>query len=410
MKEGLIGPFRQLLPLADLPLNGPIRDDELDILSEAGMWIQDGHIKKIGVFDRMRTQLPEDKILLLEEDYVGVPGLVDAHTHICYAGSRAKDYAMRVGGKTYLEIAREGGGIWSSVQQTRAASLEALKVGIGGRLHRHASEGVTTCEIKSGYGLTVASELNMLRAIQQVDAEQPIDVISTCLAAHIPPKDFDGDGGAYLDHLLAELLPVIQQEQLSRRIDIFIEEGAFNEEESSSYLLAAKQMGFSLTVHADQFHPGGSEVAVKVGAVSADHLEAVEEEEIKLLSRHPIVSVALPGASLGLGEPYAPVRRLLDAGACVAIASDWNPGSAPMGDLLLQAAVLGAAEHLSLAETFAAITYRAAAALELQDRGQLKEGMLADLLAFPCSDYRDIFYYQGKLKPAKVWKKGVLVS
>lgn len=406
----LIGPFRQLLPMKGLPMRGPIEDEDLTVMENAGILIQDGQIKAIGSFQDLRKDLSDADIHYLDGEYVGMPGLIDAHTHICYAGSRARDYAMRVAGKSYLDIAREGGGIWSSVQKTRAASLEALKAGIHQRLRRHAREGVTTCEVKSGYGLTVASELNMLRAIQQVNAEQPIDLIATCLAAHIPPKDFDGDNAAYLGHLLSDLLPVVQQEQLSRRVDIFIEEGAFNEEDSTQYLLAAKEMGFSLTVHADQFHPGGSEVAVNVGAISADHLEAVEEAEIKLLSQSPIVSVALPGASLGLGEPYTPARRLLDAGACVAIASDWNPGSAPMGDLLMQAAILGAAEHLSMAETLAGIGFRAGAALELTDRGQLRKGMLADVLAFPTDDYRDICYHQGKLKPEMVWKRGVRVS
>lgn len=165
-------------------------------------------------------------------------------------------------------------------------------------------------------------------------------------------------------------------------------------------------MGFDITVHADQFSTGGSEVAVNVGAVSADHLEASGEEEIKRLAASETVAVALPGASLGLGMGFAPARKLLNAGACLAIASDWNPGSAPMGDLLLQASVLSAYEKLTTAETFAGLTFRAAKALNLYDRGILEKGKLADMQAYPCTDYREILYHQGKLKPIKVYKKG----
>ncbi len=162
-------------------------------------------------------------------------------------------------------------------------------------------------------------------------------------------------------------------------------------------------MGFDITIHADQFTTGGSAVAVKLGAVSADHLEASRDTEIKLLANSDTVAVVLPGASLGLGMQYAPARKLLDAGACLAIASDWNPGSAPMGDLLTQAAILGAAEKLNTAETFAGLTYRAAKALNLNDRGIIAPGMRADMQAYPCSDFREILYHQGKLKPAQVW-------
>jgi imidazolonepropionase len=164
------------------------------------------------------------------------------------------------------------------------------------------------------------------------------------------------------------------------------------------YLNKAKQIGFDVTVHADQFTTGGSEVAVNMGAVSADHLEASGEQEIKLLANSNTVAAVLPGASLGLGMPYAPARKLLDAGACVAIASDWNPGSAPMGDLLMQAAAMSAAEKLSTAEVFAGLTFRAAKALRLNDRGTLTAGFRADMQAYPTDDYREILYHQGKLR------------
>ncbi len=182
-------------------------------------------------------------------------------------------------------------------------------------------------------------------------------------------------------------------------MDVFIEKNAFDGNAALDYLNRAKHSGFDVTVHADQFTAGGSEVAVKAGAVSADHLEASSDKEINSLAKSNTVAVALPGASLGLGMPYAPARKLLDAGACLAIASDWNPGSAPMGNLLLQAAVLGAAQKLSNAEVFAGLTFRAAKALNLTDRGALAAGLCADLQVYPTNDYREILYHQGSLRP-----------
>ena len=174
------------------------------------------------------------------------------------------------------------------------------------------------------------------------------------------------------------------------------------------YLSDAKKLGFDITIHADQFTTGGSELAVKLGALSADHLEASTEREIDMLAQSDVVSVALPGASLGLGMQFTPARKLLDAGASLAISTDWNPGSAPMGDLLVQASLLGIYEKLSSAELLAGITFRAAKALGLSDRGRLSVGFQADMIAFPVKDYRDVFYNQGRVKPSMVWKKGIL--
>jgi imidazolonepropionase len=267
-------------------------------------------------------------------------------------------------------------------------------------------EGVTTIEVKSGYGLSLEEELKMLRAIKGAGLLTKATLIPTCLAAHMVPKDFAGSETEYLDQVLHTLLPAVQQAALAARIDIFIEETAFSATTAMDFLAQAKQLGFDITVHADQFSSGGSAVAVATGASSADHLEASNETDISRLASADIVSVVLPGASLGLGMHYAPARRLLDAGSCVAIASDWNPGSAPMGDLLLQAALLSAAEKLSTAEVLAGLTSRAAKALQLKDVGRLAPGFAADMQAYPTADYRDLLYYQGKMKPIQVWKAG----
>ncbi|MDB5025660.1 MAG: imidazolonepropionase [Mucilaginibacter sp.] len=402
----LIGPFTQILSLAALPLKGAIADDALQIIPNGGVLTAGGLISAVGDFEELRKINGKAEIDEISGQQVLLPGFVDCHTHLCFAGDRSKDYAMRLAGKSYLEIAHSGGGIWDSVTQIRLTSKEILAGLLLQRVSRHASEGVTTIEIKSGYGLKVEEELKQLYAIKLAAAGSAIDLIPTCLAAHILPKDFSGLAADYLEHVLNDLLPAIKKENLAARADIFIEQGAFNPTNATDYLRAAKQMGFDVTVHADQFTRAGSEVAVSVGAVSADHLEASGQKEIKRLAASETVAVALPGASLGLGIGFAPARKLLNAGACLAIASDWNPGSAPMGDLLMQASVLSVYEKLTTAEVFAGLTYRAAKALNLHDRGSLEKGKLADFQAYLCNDYRQILYYQGKLKPARVWKKG----
>lgn len=404
----LIGPFTQILTMAGLPKAGPLADNQLEVLEQAGVLLKGEAIVAVGSYAQLVHEAAKNchQVQELEGSLVLLPGLIDAHTHLCFAGSRANDYALRVAGKSYLEIARSGGGILDSVRKTRAATKEELVQLLKLRCDRHLGEGVTTCEVKSGYGLTVNDELKMLEAIQQVHQEHALDLVPTCLAAHMRPPEFS-DSKAYLAYIQEELLPKIKERNLAQRVDIFIEDTAFTEVESLPYLTAAKALGFDIAVHADQFSPGGSRIAAQVQAASADHLEASEAQEIELLREADVVATVLPGASLGLGMHYAPARKMLDGGLCVAIATDWNPGSAPMGDLLLQAALLGAAQKLTIAETLAGITHRAAYALRLPDRGTLAPGRLADMIAFPVTNYQEILYHQGKIKPVKVWKRGV---
>lgn len=394
-----------------IPMKGAVADHLLPILEEVGIWIADGLIQHVGKFQEMLHEAEQQQIAItrLQGDHVCLPGFIDSHTHICFGGTRANDYAMRNAGSSYLEIAKAGGGIWDTVTQTRKATEEDLIKKTLKRARQHLRNGVTTIEVKSGYGLSVAAELKMLRAIKQANAQLPIDLIPTCLAAHMLPKDFTGNAGAYLQEISTLLFPVLKEERLTNRIDAFIEESAFSATEIAPYFKQAKAMGFDLTVHADQFSPGGSAVAVAFGAISADHLEASTAEEIALLAKSEVIATALPGASLGLGCNFAPARRLLDAGCALAIASDHNPGSAPMGDLLTQAAILGAFEKLSNAEVLAGITFRAAAALNLADRGKLAAGYLADFTLFHTDNYKEIFYHQGAFKPCMVFKNGQLV-
>ncbi len=405
----IIGPFSQILTMDNVALKGALQDSDLNVLSNVAVLIENGLIHSVGDFDLLKKDFPNADIEEVQEENVLLPGLIDSHTHICFAGSRAKDYAMRNAGKSYLEIAKEGGGIMDTVRATRRASKEELVSNTLMRLDKQLSNGITTTEVKSGYGLTVADELKMLEAIKEAATKSKSSVISTCLAAHIFPKDFDGSIEQYLQMMVSELFPQLLSKELSCRVDAFIEEEAFNSHNIGPYFDAAKQMGFDITVHADQFHAGGSKVAIEVGAISADHLEASTDQEIMALAESDVIAVALPGASIGLGCAFTPARKLLDAGTCLSIASDWNPGSGPMGDLLTSACVLQTFEKLSNAEVFAAITSRAAAALHLKDRGVISAGYKADLVAFPTADFREILYHQGQMKPAKVWINGASV-
>ena len=398
----LIGPFTQIITLNGLSLKGSLTDDQLEVIGQGGVVVEGGVIVEVGEFKRLSRDYAE--IQHIKESMVLIPGLVDAHTHLVWGGSRAKDYTMRMGGATYQEILSQGGGIFDTVAKTQSADPHTLQDDLIRRAERHLADGVTTIEVKSGYGLVKDQELKILQTIKEAKSQVTPDLIPTCLAAHVCPKDFKTK--EFLDYLSNELLPEIRVKGLAKRIDIFVEENAFPSDIARPYLEAAKKLGFDLTIHADQFTTGGSQLAVDMGALSADHLEASGEKEIRAIVQSDVVAVALPGASLGLGMQFTPARKLLDAGASLAIATDWNPGSAPMGDLLVQASLIGIYEHLSSAELLSAITFRAAGALNLKDRGKIQEGLKADFIGFATDDYREIFYQQGKLKPTKVWKDG----
>ncbi len=400
----LIGPFSQIVTMDKLAPRGKIKDESLEILANGGILISESKIADVGDYDVLKAKYPQADLDIINQPTVCLPGLIDMHTHICWAGTRANDYAMRLNGKSYLEIAEAGGGIWSTVLNTRKASLEELTE----RTIKHAEElyaqGITTIEVKSGYGLTVEDELKMLRAIKEANKQTATELIPTCLAAHMKPLDFDGTDRDYLEHIIENLLPKVKEEGLAKRVDIFTEKTAFSVEDSHYYLSKAKEMGFEITIHGDQFSNNAASLAVELGALSIDHLEYADEKEIEILSKGNTVAVALPGASIGLGDRFTPARKLLDAGCPLAIASDWNPGSAPMGNLLTQAAILGTMEKLSMAETWAALTVRAANALGRDDIGVIAVGKKADLAIFPTENFRDILYKQGQLQPCRVIK------
>ncbi|MEG0188545.1 MAG: imidazolonepropionase, partial [Algoriella sp.] len=378
----LIGPFKQIITLANLPLKGKLNDNQLEIIENGGIIVDEEKIIEVGDFELLSQNNSTIEIERIESEQILLPGFVDSHTHICFGGNRAKDFAMRLDGKTYLEIAESGGGIWSTVTQTRNKTVDELKDITLKNSVQLTKQGITTAEVKSGYALSVEGEIKMLEAINMANQETEIDLIPTFLGAHMKPKDFEGSNREYLEILIKEVFPKLKSDQLANRIDIFVEQSAFSVEEGDYYLNEAQKQGFEITIHADQFTPGGSSLATKYNALSADHLEFSGEEEVKNLANSDVVATVLPGASIGLGMQYSPARKLLDAGCCVAIASDWNPGSAPMGNLLTQASILATFEKLSMAEVLAAITFRAAKALNLADRGTIEKGKKADFISF----------------------------
>ena len=402
----ITGPFKQIITLANLPLRGKLADEHLEIIENGGILSENGKIVDVGNFNGLKTAYPTAQIENITGSQVALPAFTDAHTHICFGGNRANDFAMRNAGKTYLEIAESGGGIWSSVQHTRAASEDELLKTTLERINFLISLGITTIEIKSGYGLDVENELKMLRVIKKAQNFTKATLVPTCLSAHLKPRDFEGDNVEYLQYILNEILPKVKEENLAKRVDIFIEKSAFQPEESRNFLMKAKEMGFEITVHADQFTPGSSRIAVEVGAKSADHLEATADEDIDFIASSETVAVALPGASLGLGEKFSPARKILDKNGILAIASDWNPGSAPMGNLITQASILAAFEKLSTAEVLAGITFRSAFALSLEDRGTLEKGKKADFVTFKTDNFQNILYQQGRLNAENVFVDG----
>jgi len=403
----LIGPFKQIITLAHLPLRGKLSDSQLEIIEDGGIIVENGKIIEVGNFDAIANRAKQSiEIEKIQDTQIALPAFTDSHTHICFGGNRANDFAMRNAGKTYLEIAESGGGIWSSVQHTRNVTEEELLKTTLERINFLISLGITTIEIKSGYGLDLENELKMLRVIKKAQELTKATLVPTCLSAHLKPKDFDGTNEEYLNYILNEILPKVKEENLAKRVDIFIEKSAFQPEEGKGFLLKAKKMGFEITVHADQFTSGSSRIAVEVGAKSADHLEATTDEDLDFLAKSQTVATALPGASLGLGENYTPARKILDRDGILAIASDWNPGSAPMGNLITQASILATYQKLSTAEVLAGITFRSAYALSLEDRGKLEKGMKADFVTFKTDNFQNVLYQQGSLKAENVYIDG----
>jgi imidazolonepropionase len=342
---------------------------------------------------------------------VVLPGFVDSHTHLIFAGSREDEFEQRLQGRSYQEIAERGGGINATVRRVRAASKEELKALARPRLDRLLRFGVTTVEVKSGYGLTLADELKCLEAIAELNAEGPLELVPTFLGAHAVPPEWHGRRNAYVTLLVDEMLPEVARGRLAEFCDVFCETGVFSLDESARILTRARDLGFGLKLHADELTPlGGAELGVRLGAVSADHLLHVTQAGVDALAASGTIATLLPGTAFFLGLPYAPARRLIDGGAVVALASDCNPGTCPTENLPLVGAMACTQMRMLPAEAVAALTLNAAAAVGRSDRvGSLEVGKQADLVLLDAADYRRLFYHFGVNHVEQVLKRGRVV-
>ncbi len=380
---------------------------QLDVLEDAAVWIgDDGRIHAVGPYPSLRKHAAATEVV--EVDGVLFPGFVDAHTHAVFGGPRLEDHERRARGINYQEIAAAGGGILQSVRDLRGRSGEELRDLTARRLETLLQLGTTTVEVKSGYGLTVEDELKQLDVVRALRGRPP-RLVATFLGAHEVPEEHRSDPERYVQLVLEEMLPAVARHGLARFCDVFCEPGVFSVDQSRRILDAARRYGLAVKVHADELDgSGGAELAVAAGAISADHLAAVSDRGVAALAGSRTVAVLLPGTMLFLGKRHqAPARRLMDAGAAVALATDFNPGSSPGMSLPLMA-MLGISQMGMLpAEAITAITVNGAAALgEAGVAGQIAPGFRADLLLLGVRDWREVPYWYGANLVRGTWVGG----
>jgi imidazolonepropionase len=379
----LIYDATQVLTLASP--DGPKRGTamrELGIIPDGAVAIRDGRLLDVGPSDELRSQVRAAQTLYAGGHLI-MPGLVDPHTHLVWAGHRADEFEMRLGGASYMEIMAAGGGIMNTVRQTRAASLDDLVSQTRRRLEQMLVNGTTTVEIKTGYGLDTKDELKQLQAIRRLQVESPATIVPTFLGAHAVPAEYQGRTEEYVDLVVEEMLPAVARDDPPPFCDVFCEEGAFSLEQARRILEAAKALGFGVKIHADEFKPlGGTRLAVELGATSADHLVCTPPEEIALLAGSDTIAVALPGTPFGLGHgEYTPARAIIDGGGAVALATDCNPGTCWCESMQFMIALACRYMGMTPAEAICAATINAAHAVGLGHQvGSLEPGKRADLI------------------------------
>jgi imidazolonepropionase len=380
------------------------------VVEDGALVLRDGRIDWLGPTRDLPPTPAGAEVVDLSGSVV-LAGLVDSHTHLVFAGSREDEWEQRLRGRTYAEIAAAGGGILSTVRRVRAASKEELKDLARPRLRRLLAFGVTTAEVKSGYGLTTADEVKCLEAVAELNAEGPLELVPTFLGAHAVPPEFAHDRTGFVRLLCAETLPEVARRGLAEFCDVFCDQGAFSPGEAETVLGRARELGLRLKLHADELSPlGGAEMAARLGAASADHLLRVSDAGVEALAASDVVATLLPGTAFFLGVDYAPARRLIDRGAAVALASDCNPGTCPTENLPLAGAIACARMGMLPGEALAALTLNAAAAVGRGGRvGSLAVGKQADLAVFGVPDYRRLFYHFGVNHVRLVFKRGRVV-
>jgi imidazolonepropionase len=382
---------------------------ELAIVRDGGMLIRDGAIVATGASAEIEKQTSGAEILDAAGRLV-LPGFVDAHTHLVFAGKRLDDFERRARGETYEQIASAGGGIWSTVEKTRAATEADLFA----RARTHAGwflqGGTTTVEAKSGYGLTLEDELKILRVIRRLTLETPLECVSTFLGAHAIPREHKAP--EYLDLVVNEMLPRIVAEKLAEFCDVFCERGYFDLEQSRTVLSAAAQRGLKLRAHVDQLtNSGGAKLAAELRTTTADHLEKTDEQGIKALKSAGVQPVLLPGSVYALGSTaYPRAREMIEAGLALVIATDFNPGSSPTPSMSMVLSLACTQMKMSPAEAIAASTINAAYSLNRGDKiGSLEAGKTANFAIFDCEDYRELAYWFGLPQTHAVYAGGKCV-
>ncbi len=381
------------------------------ILERVSVLTDGGQVAALGSESELRAAAPDGQVVDCGGGVLA-PGFVDSHTHALFGRPRFDEQELRAAGIDYMEIARRGGGIHASVRDLRARSEDELVALARPRLLRLAASGVTTVEVKSGYGLSLDDELKSLRAIRRLAAELPLRIVATFLGAHEIPLEYrDRESGRreYIDLLVREMMPRVASEKLARFADVFCEPGVYTNEEARRILLAAREQGFALKLHADELSPaGGAELAAELGATSADHLAAISEAGVAALARSQTVATLLPGTMLFLGKPrQAPARALIDGGAAIALATDFNPGTSPLTNFALLLTLGVSQLRLSVAETLTAGTVNGAAALGLANRvGQIAPGFSADLALYAVDDVRELPYWLGERRCTASWVRG----
>ncbi len=416
----LIHSASQLLTLQGGPQRG-LALGSLSIIEDGAVLLRDGLISELGTTRDLRRLHPDEPVLDASGCVV-MPGFVDPHTHVVWSGDRAAEFEMKLAGAKYLDILAAGGGIISTVRRTRASSVKSLMEETCPRLARMFAYGTTTAEAKTGYGLESETELRMLQVILALDASGPVELVPTFLGAHAIPPEYQGRSQDYTDLLCTEMLPFIRhwwgsQPQLASRplpfVDVFCETGAFNLAQSRQILAKARDLGFPLKLHADEFdNLGGASLGVELGAVSADHLVKTSPEDIKALASSDTVAVSLPCTPFGLAESeFTPAHRIISAGGLLALASDCNPGTAWCESMQFVIALACRALKLTPAQAVAASTINAAYAIRRHDRvGSLEPGKQADLLILSVPDYRHLGYRFGTNLVRQVIKRGQVYS
>ncbi len=386
---------------------------ELGLISHAAMLIADGRIRATGSYAELRGKIDAGTTVVDAAGRLVTPGFVDAHTHLVFAGNRAAEFELRIGGATYQEIAATGGGIQSTVAKTRAATEDELLA--QARKHRDwmLRGGTTTLEVKSGYGLNRETELRMLQVMARLAAEGPARLIPTLLAAHTVPREMAGQRGEYLSWIAEELIPEVAALGLARYCDAFCDDHAFTVEETRPVFEAAKRHGMGLRIHAEQFRSGtGAALGAELRAATVDHLETVTEETLRLLKAAGTIPVLLPASVFCLGrEQYPPARLMIELGLPVVLGTDFNPGSSPAPSMPFTLSLACIAMRMLPAEALVAATVNAAWSLGLgHEIGSLEPGKAADFVIQEAEDYRELAYYVAALARPRVFIAGVEVA